>query len=191
MDENKTNDNDPLLVGLENYQKFASTINATCPIHKINFNLENNNAIAGMYLVVMEDPKSYLNKIVDKKDLNDNTLLVFQSRHVVECCQIIYGCIRILDGVKMAKVSAEYVINKLITALLTTPIFYYSFTLEIGNIINAAVINPKSDVEIATYNKFKSIMENIWFVPYAGIDNIAKEAIEEFKKECENGDKNE
>jgi hypothetical protein len=40
-------------------------------------------------------------------------------------------------------------------------------------------------------DRFKHIMNNIWFIPYGKIDEMAKEAIDEFKKHCEDGDSNE
>ena len=176
---------------IEDYAQFANKIMANAPVNKINFNLENPNAVAGMYLLLIEDTKKYLDGLVDKKDLNDNTLLVFQSRHVVECCQIIYGCMKALEGIKMTKVSPEYIIDKIISALLTKPIFYNKFSSEMDFIITSCLLTPVPDDKIIISKKFKYIMENIWFVPYGSIDNIAKEAIEEYKKELDKGENNE
>ena len=45
---------------IEDYAQFANKIMANAPVNKINFNLENPNAVAGMYLLLIEDTKKYL-----------------------------------------------------------------------------------------------------------------------------------
>ena len=96
-----------------------------------------------------------------------------------------------LEGIKMTKVSPEYIIDKIISALLTKPIFYNKFSSEMDFIITSCLLTPVPDDKIIISKKFKYIMENIWFVPYGSIDNIAKEAIEEYKKELDKGENNE
>ena len=57
-----------------------------------------------MYLATAPNIQSYLKNLLDLADVEDNTLLVFESRHVIECCQIIYGMLNILNGVGMYKI---------------------------------------------------------------------------------------
>lgn len=177
---------------MDEYNKFLKQIKAGSPVHKINFTLENPNAIVGMYLLTMEDVEPYLDKVIDKTDLNDNTLLVFESRHVVECCQIIYGALNILNNVGILKCNYEHFINEIIEALLSSPLFYSDAIEALLDIAMYNVsISATNENGSIIYKKFAYIMRNIWFVPYGQIDEIANEAIEEFKKHCEEGESNE
>lgn len=173
---------------MDKYNDFLKAIKAGSPVHKINFTLASPNAIAGMYLITMRgDMKSYLDEAADYSDLNDNTLLVFESRHVIECCQIIYGCLNILKGIGMFKASVdyEYIINMIMEKLLTKPSFYSKVNKEMGDIAYGCITlnNNNQEESKAMYQKFVYIIKNIWFVPYGKIDEIATEAIEEFKKQ--------
>ena len=179
---------------MEKFNDFAAKIKAGSPVHKINFTLECPNAVVGMYLITMEDAKSYIDKAADEADLNDDTLLVFESRHVVECCQIIYGCISILKGINLIRYNQNIIINHITNALLPAPLFYSNMVTEIDYIIDScidAVAFNNYDNGEKILESFNHIMKNIWFVPYGKIDEMAKEAIEEFKKNTKDGENNE
>lgn len=183
---------------MEDYNKFLKQIKAGSPVHKINFTLESPNAVVGMYLITMENLEEYLDKVVDKADLNDNTLLVFESRHVVECCQIIYGCLNILKSINMINERYyrngyiyEVIIESVIDKLLSRPIFYYDLVYKMNTVVNSYIKSDHSKESEKIYKKLLYIMRNIWFVPYGQIDEMANEAIEEFKKHCEDNENDE
>ena len=176
---------------MDKYNDFLSKIKAGSPVHKINFTLESPNAIVGMYLITMKDVESYLDKFVDHSDLNEDTLLVFESRHVVECCQIIYGCLNILKGIGMVKKEYKLIIGDIIKKSLSFPTFYSTFKKSMLDVNFTAIENSDYEEWKIVYKKFVYILQNIWFVPYGKIDEMAKEAIEEFKKHCEEGENNE
>lgn len=165
---------------MDEYNKFLKQIKAGSPVHKINFNLENPNAVVGMYLITKTNMQSYLSNFVDKTDVDYNTLLVFESRHVTECCQIIYGILYILNNFELIKFSSEFIINKIIEITLSRPLFHSKFTTDMNHFALSCFYN-KQNIEKFIGN-FVYIMENIWFVPYGQIDEMAKEAIKEFKK---------
>jgi len=176
---------------MDKYNDFLSKIKAGSPVHKINFTLEHPNAVVGMYLITMENVIPYLDKVADYTDLNNDTLLVFESRHVIECCQIIYGCLSILDKMNMLKYSIRFIINKIIESLLTKP----SFNDVISDNLHYIAIDCINVREIKNrdviVNNLEYILKTIWFIPYGRIDEIAKEAIDEFKKQCGEGGNNE
>lgn len=178
---------------INKFNDFAKMIKAGSPVHKINFTLESPNAVVGMYLITMENTKEYLDKAADYSQLNENTLLVFESRHVVECCQIIYGCLNILKNMGMYRMAYEVFINEIIDTLLTKPSYYKKIDDELVNLTHSCIHidTDKCKTPSLIYGNFLNIMRNIWFVPYGKIDEMAKEAIEEFKKHCEKGDINE
>lgn len=185
VDENKVFD-------FDKYNDFLAKIKVGSPVHKINFTMASPNAIVGMYLITMNDMESYIDKVADYGDLEENTLLVFESRHVVECCQIIYGCLNILKGVGMYRMEYEVFIEQVMDTLLTRPSFYSKTVKELDTLTNQCIkIQEDSDESNKIYDKFKYIMKNIWFVPYGRIDEMAEQAIDEFKKQSGMGDDNE
>ena len=170
---------------IKDYNEYVKNLKVGCPIHKINLTVEHPNALAGMYLLTLKDPISYIDKIVDFEEVNDDTLLFFEPRHVVECCQVIYGCLSVLDNMHLLKYSINYCIENIIKSLLTRPIFYKDFL----NAVSVKWLHEYDSESAKLVDKFFShIMKNIWFVSYNDIDNMAHQAIEDFKK---NSDKNE
>lgn len=170
---------------MEKYNDFLKTIKSGSPVHKINFTLESSNAVVGMYLITMEDAESYINKRADYKDLNDNTLLVFESRHVVECCQIIYGCLNILKSINMYRMEYKVFIDQIIDTLLSKPLFYDNAIKELANLTYNCIVTDDSNKALEIYKRFLYIMKSVWFIPYGRIDQMAEEAIKEFKKHTE------
>ena len=43
---------------MQDYTNFVNQIKAGCPVHKINFSVETPNAIAGMYIMTVDNPIS-------------------------------------------------------------------------------------------------------------------------------------
>lgn len=169
---------------MEKFNDIMTKIKAGSPVHKINFSIENMNAVAGMYLISEKNMIDRIDNIADYADLNDTTLLVFESRHVIECCQIIYGCLTVLDGLDVFKFTYNYIIDKIIEALLTRPITRYKLNEYMGEIATSSFKSFDNKNASELFENFKYLMRNIWFVPYSEIDNIANEAIEKFKKDC-------
>ena len=175
---------------MEKYNDFLKNIKAGSPVHKINFALECPNAVVGMYLISMENVKEYMYKSLDCTDLNYDTLLVFESRHVVECCQVIYGALNVLKNINMFRIDYKVLINEVIDTVLTKPSFYTNVKKELKNIAFNLINLDKTEASEEIYKRFLYILLNIWFIPYGRIDEMAKEGIEEFKKHCEEGNKN-
>ena len=174
---------------MDKYNDFLSKIKAGSPVHKINFTLESPNAVVGMYLISMKDVETYLDKAADYADLNNDTLLVFESRHVIECCQIIFGCLKMFEPLGVLRINIRTIINKIIETLLTKPSFNDTISDELHNIVIDSLNNEK--ITDTVMNSLDYIVKTIWFVPYGKIDEMAKEAIEEFKKQYEEGGNNE
>lgn len=170
---------------IQDYNEYVKKLKVGCPVHKINFTTEHPNALAGMYLLTLKDPISYINEIVDLEDVNDDTLLFFEPRHVVECCQLIYGCLSVLNDMHLLKYGINFCIYHIIENLLTRPIFYK----DLLNAVSVKWLFEYDSENAKIVDKiFSHIMKNIWFISYNDIDNIAYQAIEDFKK---NSDKNE
>ena len=170
---------------MEEYANFLKQIKAGSPVHKINFSIENPNAIAGMYLMTIPNVKEYIDNIMDKSDVTNDTLLVFEARHVIECCQIMYGCLYALESIRAVQVNKRWVINRLLSTLLIRPMFYNDVLTEFSIIASDAIKNDGSKPMQVAFSNFKYVLENIWFIPYSDIDKVAEEAIKEFQNKCE------
>lgn len=168
---------------MDKFNELATKIKAGSPVHKINFNLENPNAIAGFYLISMDDIKSYIDKIIDRNNVDDNTLLVFESRHVIECCQIIYGVLSMIDNINNSvKFSYRFIIERIINDLLTKPLYYDDAIKKMDAIAYESININNNDNSAELAGRFMYILRNVWFIPYGKIDEMAAEAIKEFKK---------
>lgn len=164
--------------GVVDYEKFFKEMNTGCPVHKVQFDLVNANAVLGMYLVSNPNIDSILEKRIDKSDINDNTLLVFESRHLTECCTIIYGAVKLIYPTDHNRDITRSVIEELFDTL-HRPIFYNRFKICMGNVVKK--VGWTFEKGTPAYN-LKMIIENVWFISYSDIDELTKDAVEEIRK---------
>ena len=145
-----------------------------------------------MYLISQKESNPYIDKVIDLSDLKDDTLLVFESRHVIECCQILFGCLYVLESVGVVKTSTNFIINRLTDSILSKPLFYKDFISQLSIIADQTIKIDSNNKDLdQIFKNFKYILDNIWFIPYSGIDELAEDAIKEFKKQYAGDDKNE
>lgn len=168
MDFNEEKDID----NIEFLKDMQRKIKCGSPVHKINFKIDDR-AIIGMYLLTIKDVCNKIHEYTDMGDINDDTLLVFEYKHVVECCQIIYG---VLQSVKIK--NCKKVIDRILEEFLTRPFFYSELEEKLDDIFSDYTMFFTADLHAV----FNSIINNIWFIPYGILDNLSNEALEEFKK---------
>lgn len=180
---------------IEKYREMMNKIKTGSAVHIINFDNHNLNAIVGFYLLSLHNTEAFLKDKIDKENIKDNSLLVFESRHIIECCQIIYGSINLMNEYTSIHFDANEIIDKIINALLTHPKRYNMVEKELKEIFNYYFKNFDSASDNKALNNilsnFSYIMLNIWFITYAKIDEIGNIAVEEFKSNMdkEKGDK--
>jgi hypothetical protein len=173
------------------YNDIISKIKTGSPVHSINFGVNSPNTIVGFYLTAKPDLKNYMDSITDKKDISNDTLLVFESRHVVECCQIIHGSLLLAIEHNIQVRGGVYnFIDRIIETLLSYPKRYCKVIESLRYIITKDMYFTNNN-SIDIFDQCTTIIYNIWFVPYATIDNIANEAIEEYKSMLKEGNNNE
>lgn len=175
-------------ININEYNEILNNFKLKSPIHKIQIDLDNKNSIAGAYLLIKKDIDDYFSNIINKSDINPNTILVFETRHVMECCQIISGPLLIFKERNI--ISEDYIIhdfiNRVIRSLLTTPKFYDDVIMDMKNILKNHGFdnyNENNNSHRALFEVFTSIFMNIWFITYSDIDNIVQEAINKLEKE--------
>ena len=206
MEKNNT-DNNIDLGGLsmdklfENFNVSKVTLNS--PTQKINLDQENNKfRIAGMKLLLSYD---HVDDIMhaDLKDLKDDTILFINSHHIVECLLIIDGAVSLLlnnladndDTLKILDSNKNKNINVMLFKI-GNGIIRYSVLKRIMTdfVDNTKLIDSsikiddnKKKVLDAFFECLYKICINVWFLPYAEIDNIIDEAVSEAEKEMNNG----
>lgn len=168
MDFNEEKDID----NTEFLKEMQRKIKCGSPVHKVNFKIDDR-AIIGMYLLTMENVSEKIHEYTDKDDIDDNTLLVFEYKHVVECCQIIFG---VLQSVRIKNYKS--IVDRILEEFLTRPFFYSELEEKLDGIFSDYTMFLSPELHVA----FNAIINNIWFIPYGILDNLSNEAVEEFKK---------
>ena len=174
-------ENDP------NYDEFMKQFRLKCPCKKINLSVSDPNTVVGMWLIADDNSIEVLKEKADMADVVDTTILGFTHQHIIELTNIIYG-IAILFAEN--KVMPKEDIFKLVCGYSDIFNKIQTYGMYKDNIIlsdytdrNKNIFFMYSGVKKLPINKFIEIMKYIIFVPYNELDNIAKSAIEEFKKQ--------
>ena len=169
---------------MENVNKMVNKIMVQCPVHKVNFEFECPQTIAGMYLLTMPKAEDIIHDMVDLDKVSNSTALFFAPRHIGETAQLIYGMLVILEQNKwISKQDVNIIIDSIMD--IPSPCRYERFKSFLqDNVLSKLANVPKKILDNIEY-----VIMNIWFVPYGKIDEIAKAGIEEFKSHT--GDNNE
>jgi len=160
------------------YNEFMNQIKCGCPVHTMDFGISMN-AVAGMYLLLSHNIDDVLNKYMDKPSIKDMTLMIFESRHIVECCQVIAGALYVYtnENTDFVKKIVKHILLSLLTCSAMFPDDFDAKLNEIVDMCN----NPLNDKLLN--DNLKKIILNIWFVPYTNLDAIGKEGFEEYERE--------
>lgn len=161
-----------------------NTIKMGNPVKLFNFDAKNNpvETIIGLYLNIclLNDNADKIKNALEPKividDMTDDSLLIFDKRHIYEVCLILNA---VLDGFKKNK----YIINKdLIKKIfnITSECITYA---EFKSIILKLISEYKDTLPEPIYNNFKIMMGYIWFIPYNGFIEIYTDAEKLYKKE--------
>jgi hypothetical protein len=166
----------------EQIMKTLDTLRVQCPVHKLNLNDDNKQAIAGRYLLTFVDVEEILSPLAQMSDVTDDTILFFDNRHVAETIQLFYGMSGILVDTRfVSKETQKKFIADVVELMSTNRIMTYKQLKNSMDTIHANSFAAKGIKEI-TMKNLKTIMRLIWFVPYAKIDGIADQIIEQYRK---------
>lgn len=175
------------------YSKVFNTIKTGSPVHVINLDINNPNAVVGMYLITLNNTRDFMKSYIKKPNANDNSILVFESRHVSECIQILYGvfCPLISMQIYEEPFIRELLVNTM-QYLLKYPHTYAEFKNKLKE-ITEKIHKETSDNEDyeRVINNLYYIINNIWYISYYDIDQILEKATEEYKKSSEENKPNE
>ena len=160
-------------------KEFNNSIMENRPVFVYDFNPDNKQGILISYLMYLEIDKlkERLAKCVNLDDINNNVLLFFDKRHIIELAQMYFGYFKLISHSEndfFAKERTEKVIKK-----LYIPVKYrdlYSFMDAVCLEIPSVNTNPIKE-------KIEFINKVIWFIPYSEIDKLILEAIEIYEKE--------
>jgi hypothetical protein len=172
------------------YAEFANKIKAEVPVHIINLDGNSVNAVTGMYLMTKENVLEYMENLIGDVNLKDDSILVFEPRHVMECCQILYACLVLLKARK-CNIDIDNIIDRVIKLTLSHPIRYKYFMQELYKIYDDIKPSDSNDHTALECSVFSIILIKVWFLSYANIDAIGKEGLDEFTNNEKGNTKNE
>jgi hypothetical protein len=167
---------------MEKITELKNQIMMQCPVHKINLSIETPQAIAGMYILGQLDPKPMIKEAADLSDLTDDTILFFNDRHKSEVCQIIYGMLSILK--EQGKIDTNGAIEFVSFIVSLSPCTYKVLKDTVEDLVRRNI----SGVSDLILTNILYAIDNIWFVPYNKIDEMAQEAINEFQTAMNGGE---
>jgi len=156
-------------------------IRVSAPVYKLNFDDENPDIIAGMFLIADEKLDDHIKEFVDKDKLNDNTMLFFQPRHLIEIFGIIYGVLSSI-GIKPEMI---YKFIKNINKDIADGCFYLDYKSSIRSNLIPLCIPPDM------LEKICFIFNEVIFIPYDKIDQLARMGVDLFKKMAKEVNKDE
>lgn len=169
---------------MEDVNEMMNKIMVQCPVHKVNFQFECPQTIAGMYLLTMPKAEDILHDMVDLDKVTNSTALFFAPRHIGETAQLVYGMLVILEQNKwISKQDVYFMIDSILE--MPSPCRYEKFKSFLqDNVLDKMTKVPENILKNVEY-----IIMNIWFVPYGKVDDIARVGIKEFNSH--KGDNNE
>lgn len=167
-------------------------IKMNSPASKISMDDDNNLlSLVGYQLICMDDKDIKY----DLSDINNDTVISIDKHHEIECLMILKGSITatwnyVFKEYSNKKLNIKTVINMIVHEI-GYGILYYENLKMIGEaVVDGLFYTSEGGDEIK--EKLKSIITNIWFLPYSEIDiikNNIKNELTKFNKN--NGDNNE
>ena len=178
-----------LKMGLENdpnYDEIMNSFRVSCPVKKINIDVQSPGGIIGMALITNPNIIEILKDKADLDDLQDNTILFFTNQHIVELTNIINGILELLklnNKITNDESDIHNTILKFI-ALLHNPIDYKTYKNRLHDFITSVYFkNYNTFLEISEF--IIKILELLPFLSYHELDLIAEESISEFKDQID------
>ena len=169
-----------------NYDEVMNAIKVSCPVKKINIDVQTPGGVIGMFLLTDPNAIELLKEKADLEDLGENTILFFTNQHLVELSNIINGMLSLLEFSKVINTDNNTVHRSVMEFINVCkyPVDYHTYknqlktwrtTIEFKNFFSSTDM----------VNKILDILEIIPFISYNNLDEIASKSIEEFKDKIE------
>ena len=169
-----------ILSGNPDIEKTFKQFKVSCPVKKINMTLETPNAVAGMYIISLDEGDKYLKDKAELNDVNDNTILFFTNQQIVEVCDFLYGILNLFAENQIIK-REEIILfiretiafchtvptYKMLKEFITTQVIKYFALPKLGTLMR---------------DRFSNVMLYVWFISYATLDELAQEGVDSFRK---------
>lgn len=166
----------------EDFEKLMNSIQVVCPVYKLNLDNNTKQYVLGLYLMCFDE--NHIETILKDKammdDVKNSTILFFDKHHIIELCNLFHGIFSILIDRKYISKEMENSYIASIASFINSPMVYNDYLNYCDNIYNTLTKNYSVMDEIAI--RIKTIMKYICFVSYSDLDELVKEAIDEYKK---------
>lgn len=169
----------------ETLNKIQSMV-VTCPVNIFNLGDYELQQFLGTYLLTRKphEIEALLNPLVKVKELTNDSVLFFSQRHLMEMMAVLYGMFApVLATGQMAERQVLVRILELIQKIYM-PIRYMDFREVIDRWLTSLRLTDSVGDEYIAY--FKPILRHIWFIAYAGLDQIIQDAKKHFEEEANN-----
>ena len=160
-------------------KEFDNSIMENRPVFVFDYNTDNKQGILISYLLYIdfEELQDKVSKYVDFEGISNDSILLFDKRHIIELAQMYYGYFRIItngSNDELCKKRTEKIIKKLYNPISFIDLYSY---------MNAICLNDIGYCTDVIKDKVSFINKVIWFIPYSKIDELILEAIDIYEKE--------
>lgn len=168
--------------------EFNNTIMENRPVFVFDYNTDNKQGILISYLLYLDIDtlQEKISKYVSLEDISNDSIILFDKRHIIELAQMYYGYFRIItfnNNDELCKSCTEKIIKKLYLPIKFKDLYSYMDAICLDY--------TKYDTNVIK-DKIQLINKTIWFIPYSKIDELILEAVDIYEKENKKeGDNNE
>ena len=150
------------------------------PVKKLN--LDNNpKALIGMYLVSSDKYEDIIKNNIDKNDVNSNTILFFEDRHLFDIGSILLGTYYyLIESGDLRKHDVTDFVSDLLSAASKKCRY---------DMLMAIIDDTMYDYNLTNNHLYKRLLyitKNVWFLGYNNIDDLLQEALKVYTKETNN-----
>lgn len=168
-------------------QQFLNQIQEKCPVNIYNYGANEHAKliIVGKYLMCKNrvELKDIFSKYALDNNVKNNSILFFDRHHIVELITIIGGA---LDIPAFNNTNNDVYIEGILIQIanfLSNVHTYEELTNYMNHFVNDNIHERYRTVDPKVLERLRSILYKIWFIPYSKLDDIAREAISQYKKE--------
>jgi hypothetical protein len=167
----------------EYYKNLFNSFKSTSPVAKLNIETTDPKFVLGLYLMTKtsDEIREILKPKAVMDDLNEDTLLFFEARHVMELITVINGMLTpaVTAGV-IPFDTVKIKTNKLIE-VLNVPTYYDTFKAFLHKFCHR--LNLLNSFPQDYVDRISAVFDYIWFVPYVSMDEIVNSAVKQYEQE--------
>ena len=172
----------------EKINEMMKDIKVYCPVYKLNLSLETKQAFASIYIMIIEDRNEadkVLSEVADKNDVNNDTILIFNQRHIIELSNMLYGILSLYKEQKKITDTGILSFIREYIDFVDDMHTYEEYMVKIREMMDRYFPNG-SNISIDLLERTYIVLRDMIFIPYAKIDDLAETFVKIYKEEYTN-----